>query len=87
MTMASIGEVLNRAKQSFGELTNLDVESVSRVERTDDGWQADFEVVELERIPHLTDVLASYEVEVDPAGTLRSWRRTRRYIRKQQEEL
>ena len=85
--MPSIGEVLASAKQSFGELTNLDVESVSRVERTDDGWMADFEVVELERIPHMTDVLASYEVEVDPAGTLRSWRRTRRYVRKQQEDL
>jgi hypothetical protein len=79
--------VLARAKESFGELTNLPVESVSRIEPTEGGWQANFEVVELERIPHVADVLASYEVEVDPAGTLRAWRRTRRYLRKQQEDL
>jgi len=85
--MDNLGEVLTRARQAFGDLTALQVESVSRVERTEDGWQADFEVVELERIPHLTDLLASYEVDVDPAGTLRSWRRTRRYLRKGQEDL
>jgi hypothetical protein len=48
--------------------TSLPVESVSRVEFVDGGWQVNFEVVELERVPRLTDVLASYEVDVDKAG-------------------
>jgi hypothetical protein len=79
--------VLTRARQSFGELTSLAVESVSRIESTDDGWQASFEVVELERVPRIADLLASYEVEIDQSGILRSWRRTRRYVRKQPEEV
>ena len=81
-----IGTVLCRAIQSFGDLTSLPVESVSRVERADDGWLVNFEVVELERIPRLTDLLASYEVDVDPTGNLLAWRRMRRYTRKQQDE-
>jgi hypothetical protein len=79
--------VLARAKESFGELTNLPVESVSRIAPTEGGWEVSFEVVELERVPHVADVLASYEVDVDPTGTLCAWRRTRRYVRKPQEDL
>ena len=81
-----IGNVLARALQSFGELTSLPVESVSRVERGEDGWQVNFEVLELERVPRLSDLLASYEVDVDPSGNLLAWRRLRRYLRKQQED-
>ena len=39
------------------------------------------EVVELERIPNTTDVLGTYEVEVDRQGDLTGIRRTRRYPR------
>jgi Gas vesicle synthesis protein GvpO len=81
-----IGAVLARAIQSFGDLTSLPVESISRVERADDGWQVNFEVVEVERVPRLTDLLASYEVDVDRSGNLLAWRRMRRYVRKQQED-
>ena len=79
-------DVLARAKLSFGQLTNLPVESISRVEHVDDGWQVNFEVVELQRVPRSTDVLASYEVDADRSGNLRAWRRMRRYQRNQQEE-
>jgi len=83
---ADIGTVLAQAKQSFGQLTNLAPEAVSHVERVDDGWEATFEVLELERVPRSTDVLASYEVELDSDGNLKAWRRVRRYSRNQQEE-
>ncbi|HEY4408794.1 MAG TPA: gas vesicle protein GvpO [Acidimicrobiia bacterium] len=81
-----LGSVLARAIRNFGDLTSLPVESVSRVERADDGWQVNFEVIELERVPRVTDVLASYEVDVDPSGNLLAWRRMRRYIRKQEAD-
>jgi Gas vesicle synthesis protein GvpO len=87
MATVPLGEILARAMQTFGDLTSLPVESVSRVEPVDGGWQVNFEVVELERVPRLTDVLASYEVDVDEAGNPQAWRRMRRYVRKQQEEL
>ena len=83
---ANIADVLERAKRSFGQLTNLAVEAVSRVEGAEDGWEATFEVVELERVPRSTDVLASYDVDLGGDGDLQSWRRVRRYLRNQQEE-
>ena len=86
MRTGNLGDVLARAVRTFGELTSLRVESVSRVQPVDDGWQLSFEVVELERVPHLADLLASYEVDIDEDGNPRAWRRTRRYVRKQQEE-
>ena len=86
MRAGNLGDVLAGAMQTFGELTRLPVESVSRIEPVDGGWQVNFEVVELERIPHLTDVLASYEVDIDEEGGLRAWRRVRRYLRKEQGE-
>ena len=38
------------------------------LERTDDGWPVEVEVLEVRRIPNTTDVLALYEVEVDGKG-------------------
>lgn len=56
-------------------------ESVSSLKPTDSGWEAQVEVVELERIPDTTSVLASYKVSLDEEGTLISFERTRRYNR------
>lgn len=56
-------------------------ESVSSLKPIDDGWEAQVEVVELERIPDTTSVLASYRVTLDGQGTLLSFERTRRYTR------
>jgi hypothetical protein len=54
---------------------------VTGLERTDDGWKVQVEVVEVRRIPDTTDVLALYEVDVDPRGELMGYRRLRRYSR------
>ena len=51
------------------------------LERTDDGWTVQVEVVEVRRIPDTTDVLALYEVDVDSDGDLQGYRRLRRYAR------
>jgi hypothetical protein len=59
------------------------VESVSAFERTHEGWLVTLEVVEVSRIPESTDVLASYEVELDDDRNLRRYARVRRYIRSQ----
>ncbi|RYP83636.1 gas vesicle protein [Nocardioides guangzhouensis] len=63
------------------ELTGKDVEGVTALERTDDGWKVQVEVLELSRIPATTDVLALYELEVDEQGSLDAYRRLRRYVR------
>jgi hypothetical protein len=63
------------------ELTSKDPEGVSGVEPSDDGWLVTVEVVEDRRIPSSTDLLATYQVELDPDGELVSYRRVRRYAR------
>lgn len=63
------------------ELTGKDPESVTGVKRSQDGWLVTVEVVEDRRIPSSTDVLSTYETEIDADGELLSYRRVQRYSR------
>jgi hypothetical protein len=69
------------AAQQLLELTGRQAEGVTGLERTDDGWRVEVEVVEVRRIPDTTDVLALYEVTLDEDGELEGYRRLRRYGR------
>jgi hypothetical protein len=69
------------ARQVVLELTGKMPESVTGLERTDEGWQVDVEVLELERIPSTTDVLATYRVDLGDDGEVAGYRRVRRYLR------
>jgi len=48
-----------------------------------DGWLVTLEVVEVSRIPESTDVLASYEVDLDDSCGIRRYARVGRYTRSQ----
>ncbi|MFF2545166.1 gas vesicle protein [Kitasatospora sp. NPDC058063] len=74
---------MRNASEQLAELLGRVPESVSALKPTEEGWQADVEVVELERIPETTSVLASYRVTLDKAGELQSYERIRRYTRGQ----
>ena len=63
------------------ELTGKDPEGVTGVTRSEDGWLVTVEVVEDRRIPSSTDILSTYETEIDGDGELLSYRRVRRYSR------
>jgi hypothetical protein len=67
--------------RQLAELTGKDPESVSGIEPLDDGWLVTVEVIEDRRVPSSTDVLATYQIELDPDGELLAYRRTRRYSR------
>ncbi|MEU5758267.1 gas vesicle protein GvpO [Nocardia sp. NPDC047648] len=69
------------AVELFVELTSKQVQGVTSLEPTEDGWQVEIEVLEDRRIPSSADILALYEVEVDLDGNLVAYRRTRRYAR------
>ena len=75
------GRVAAEAARQLVELTGKDAEGVVGLDRSDDGWKVEVEVVEVRRIPNTTDVLAMYEVEVDGRGSLQGYRRVRRYVR------
>nr|WP_246344957.1 gas vesicle protein [Conexibacter arvalis] len=71
-----------RARDQLAEVTGLQPESVSSLERAEDGsWFVTVELLELERVPSTDDVLGSYEARVDEDGELLGYRRLRRYAR------
>ncbi|TQK42646.1 gas vesicle protein GvpO [Streptomyces sp. SLBN-118] len=70
-----------RAAQHVRELADKDLEAVTSLEKTDEGWQVGIEVVETHRIPDSTDILAVYLVEMDDEGELISYRREKRHYR------
>lgn len=69
------------AARQLLEMTGRDAEGVIGLEKTDDGWRIEVEVLEVRRIPETTDVLALYELTVDADGDLEGYRRVRRYTR------
>jgi hypothetical protein len=73
--------IVDRAREQLSELHGAEAESVSAVRRTADGWRVGLEVVEVHRVPESTDVLATYEVELDGDGELITFERTTRYYR------
>jgi Gas vesicle synthesis protein GvpO len=76
-------KTIERAREQLEELLERPVETVSSLERTHDGWVAALEVVEVKRIPETTDVMASYEMELDDDLNLRRYQQVRRYNRSQ----
>ncbi|MFF7296145.1 gas vesicle protein GvpO [Streptomyces sp. NPDC008265] len=72
---------MRSAAGQLAQLLGRTPDSVTSLKPTADGWEAQVEVVELERIPDTTSVMASYKVALDPEGALVSYERTRRYNR------
>ncbi|MBX9426912.1 MULTISPECIES: gas vesicle protein [Streptomyces] len=72
---------MKSAAEQLAQLLGRPPDSVSSLKPTQDGWEAQVEVVELERIPDTASVMASYRVALDEEGELISYERTRRYSR------
>ena len=81
------GQIATQARELLRSVRGVEAESVSGIGRTSaSGWKVTLEVVELRRIPESTDVLASYEVELDEKGEFLGFSRGRRYSRSQAED-
>lgn len=74
-------EAATLAVDHVATLTAREAVGATSVEPTDDGWRVEVEVVEENRIPSTSDILALYTVDLDPYGELLAYRRTRRYLR------
>jgi hypothetical protein len=74
-------QAAQRGLRQIAELTGKQTEGVTGVEPAEDGWIVGVEVVEDRRVPSSTDLLATYEAELDVGGDLLSYRRVRRYPR------
>jgi hypothetical protein len=74
-----------RAMDTLADLVGCPAEGITGIRRNDDGWIVEVEVLEVERVPETSDVLASYEVELDDGGEIVEFHRLRRYLRSQTE--
>lgn len=83
----SPARIARAAAEQLAEIAGLEPDSISGLERTDNGWTVRVEVVEVARIPDSTSVMACYEVIVDDRGELQSYRRAHRYYRNQAGEV
>ena len=79
-------DAVQRAREQLEVMMGRPVEAVVGVQRDEDGWTVTVQVVELRRIPNSTDVLGSYAVDVDGAGDVVGYRRTKRYYRSQADD-
>ncbi|MFJ1581274.1 gas vesicle protein [Streptomyces sp. NPDC088182] len=82
-TRIDISTAMRKAVGQLAELLQREPGSVSTLKATDDGWTADVEVVEIEKIPDTTSVMASYRVSLGDQGRLVGYERIRRYSRGQ----
>lgn len=71
------------ARDVVKSITAKEPEVVSRCERQDPNWKVMVEVIETKARIDDNDLLASYEVEIDPQGELVGYERVRRYKRAQ----
>ena len=72
--------------EELADLVGCPTEGVTAVHRNDSGWVVTVEVLELERVPETTDVMATYDVQVDEDGEIVEYSRRRRYLRAQVED-
>ena len=79
----SAGELGLAALTTVQELTGYAPEAVTALEWNGQYWTITVDALELARIPSTTDVIGTYEVQLDDEGTLRGYRRVGRYVRGQ----
>jgi hypothetical protein len=81
-TRMSAAVAIQAAVSQFRAMASREPEGVTGVRRTPEGdWSVLIDVVELERIPATTTVMATYRVDIDAGGELLACERLRRYTR------
>jgi len=81
-----VTELIERTKRQMAAITGLMPETVSRLDRSDAGWNLGIDMLEHRSIPRTHDLLASFDVAIDDDGIIQRWRRTGRFVRCQQIE-
>lgn len=75
-------EAVGLVREIVTELVVGEFVRITSAEPTDEGgWVFEVETVEDKRIPSSADMLALYELELDPNGEMLAYKRTHRYMR------
>jgi hypothetical protein len=82
----SASELSEAALTTVSEFTGYKPEAVTGLEWDGEFWRITVDALELPRVPSTTDVLGSYVVQLDEEGTLRGYKRTKRFQRGQARE-
>jgi hypothetical protein len=82
----SASELGAAALTTVEEMTGYAPEAITALEWDGELWRVTVDALELARIPSTTDVLGSYEIQLDETGVLRGYRRVRRFVRGQPSE-
>jgi hypothetical protein len=77
----SAAKVIERMRADLEAVTGAEIDRVSGIHPNEEGWQGTVDVVEVSRVPPTTDILATYSVTTDSAGSVLSFERLRRYRR------
>ncbi len=85
MHTPSLASLVEDAKRQMTSITGMEYDTVSQFDQANDGWTMVIDMLEHRSIPRTQDLLSSYEVALDTSGRLKSWRRTSRYTRGQQQ--
>jgi hypothetical protein len=80
-TGGGMAAAVRRAVTDFAVFVQQEPERISGIRRSDDGWSVLVDVLELERVPATTSVLATYRVDLDSEGEIRGYERLRRFTR------
>jgi hypothetical protein len=76
-------QVFDRAKEQLTVITGRDPDSISAFAPSEDGWELTIEMVDIDKIPPTTSVMASYQLEVDDEGNILEYQLMDRYVRGQ----
>ena len=74
-------ELARQGARQLQQLTGNEVEGITGMRRTEEGWRVQVDVLELRRVPNTTDVLATYDVDLHSDGELIGYHRRHRFVR------
>jgi hypothetical protein len=81
--MNDLTDLIEQTKRQMSAITGLTSDTVSRFDRSDEGWTLGIDMLEHRSVPRTQDLLASFEVLLDEDGRVTRWRRTGRFVRGQ----
>jgi hypothetical protein len=84
MTAPDLATLVAHTKRQMTDITGLPPDTISRCDRSDDGFVLSIDMLEHRSVPRTQDLLASFEVALDGEGHVTRWRRTGRFVRGQQ---
>lgn len=77
----AIAEMAERAKQQLAEVTGFKPVAVVASHRDAKGWHLSVDMLEMARLPDSTDLLGTYEVDLDEEGNMLRFEKKRTHLR------